>query len=150
MRNLFIAFCLIGVVALAMTASSPAAVPSDTIKRWQEEAPDVVEFTVLWIDETSAIRPWPGMEGRRGSLRTTNVALTAKADAVRWTSSNLEQGAIIIVHYAVRRYAPPPAPPDGDLGVSLEIGDRAVAYLKMTGERTYELSCDVGCLVKLP
>jgi hypothetical protein len=150
MRKFLVALCLVAGVAWAAIASSRAAVPSDTVKRWQDEAPDVVELTVLSIDETAAIRPWPGMEGRRGSVRTTNVTLTAKVDAVRRTSSNLEQSALIVVHYVMRRYAPPPGPPDGDLGVSLEIGDRVVAYLKMTGERTYELSCDVGCLVKLP
>jgi hypothetical protein len=90
------------------------------------------------------------MEGRRGSIRTTNVTLTAKVDVVRRTAGDLAQDALVIVHYVTRRYTPLPGPPDGNLGVSLEIGDRATAYLNKTGERTYELAGDTGCLVKMP
>jgi hypothetical protein len=134
-------------VALAQLATGPthAAVPAKVIKAWQDNAPEMLEVTVLSISKTSETSPSDIM-GSGGSVTTGDISLTAKIDQVHRTASNLKPGDEIIIKYKFRRYTPIP-PPDGNYGVILNSGEKATAYLKQVGGTAYELACDTGCLI---
>ncbi len=149
MRNVIILFGVVGALVVAVTGPNWAAIPTNVIKGWQDRAPEAMEITVLSIDELSAIRPY-NATGSGGSQTTTQVTLTARVDTVHRTASNLVPGSVIVVHYVHTSYKmsrPPPG--SGDTNILLGIGDRAAAYLKKTGETTYEPAGAAGCLVKL-
>jgi hypothetical protein len=152
MRNPFMLFgVVVGALVVAATSPNWAAIPTNVIKSWQDHAPEAVEITVLSVDELSAIRPY-NATGSGGSQTTTQVTLTARVDVVHRTASNLVPGSVIVVHYVHTSYKtplPPPGPGAGDNNILLDIGDRAAAYLKKTGETTYEPAGAAGCLVKL-
>jgi hypothetical protein len=145
-RNLVTVICLLATVAVAMNGPLRAAVPMNVIKGWQDNAPESLDITVLSADQTSAVRPYNAIPG--GSVTTTNVTLRAKVDVVRRTASNLATEAEIVVQYVVQHYEPV-APPDGNYGTILGAKDRATAYLKNSHDNVFDLSCIVGCLVKL-
>jgi len=145
MRNLIMLFGVTGALVIAVIGSNWAAIPSNVIKGWQDHAPEAVEITVLSVDKQPAIRP-----SNDGSLTTAQITLTARVDVILRTASNLVPGSVIVVHYGHTSYKGPLPPPGaGDTNILLDIGDRAVAYLKKTGETTYEPAGAAGCLVKL-
>ena len=147
MRNLLPTFCLLAGFALCLGESLQAAVPANVIKGWQDSAPEVLDITIISADKNSSVRPYDAVAG--GSVITTNVTLHAKIDVVHRSASNLTQGAEIVVKYLVQRYDPV-APPDGNYGIFLGPQARATAYLKKSSEENvFDLSCIVGCLVKL-
>jgi hypothetical protein len=122
-----------------------AAVPVSVIEGWQKAASEVVTFTVVALDETSKSRLIE-RSGPAHSVTDTNVILTVKVDSVQRTASGLAPGASIVLRYAVRRYEPV-APPDGNFGVILRVGDKATAYLKKGAAGNLELAGPVGCLI---
>jgi len=144
-RSLFAAFCLLSLTAVPINAPLWAAVPANIIKGWQDSAPEAIDITVLAVDKNASVRPYSAVPG--GTVTTTNVTLRARIDAVHRTTSNLVPGAEIVVKYVVEHYEPVP-PPDGNYGTLLDPQDRATAYLKKSGDQTFDLSCVFGCLVK--
>ena len=122
-----------------------AAVPTNVIKGWQDNAPESVDITVQSVEKNSTARAYDAVPG--GSITTTDVTLHAKIDVVRRSASNLTPGAEIVVRYVVQHYDPV-APPDGNYGIVLSPQDHATAYLKKVGDGTFELNCVFGCLIK--
>jgi hypothetical protein len=141
------AFSLIGAIVFATAGSIRAAVPENVIKRWQDSAPEALNVTVLSKSETSATRPYGKLPG--GSVTTTNVTLTTQVNLVHRTASGLVPGSVIVVRYEITRYQPPPGPPVLALGIVLNPGERATAYLKRTSEENFQPACAMRCLVKL-
>ena len=90
-------------------------------------------------------RPWAA---GGGSMTATDVTLTAKVDEVRRSAGGLATGSVISVRYGITRYTRLPGPPDGNQGISLNIGEKALAYLTPMNNRTFQLAGPVGCLVK--
>lgn len=123
-----------------------AAVPTKVIKAWQDNAPEMLEVTALSIRKTSKTMPYNNLQSG-GSVTTGDITLTAKIDQVYRTGSNLKSGDEIIIKYKFRWYAPI-SPPDGNYGIILNSGEKATAYLKQMRGTTYELACQVGCLVR--
>jgi hypothetical protein len=146
MRNLLTTFCLLSSLILCVDKSLHAAVPGNVIKGWQDSAPEFVDVTVLSADKNSSVRPYAAVAG--GSVTITNMILHAKIDVVHRSASKLTPGTEIVVKYLVQHYDPV-APPDGNYGIVLGPQDRATAYLKKSGENVFDLSCIVGCLIKL-
>ena len=145
-RNRLAEFCVLALVAILVNQPLRAAVPANIIKGWQDGAPEALDITVLSVDKSASVRPYAAVPGV--SVTTTNVTLRAKINVVHRTSSNLVPGAEIVVKYVVQHFDPV-APPDGNYGIILNPQDRATAYLKTSGDNTFDLSCVVGCLVKL-
>jgi hypothetical protein len=147
LRESLSALLVFSSIVLTEAGAIWAAVPMAVIKSWQDRAPEAVEITVLTANKKSMTRPYNAMRPG-GSQTTTYVTLTATVDVVYRTASNLTPGSVILVRYVIQRYKPIP-PPDGDYGIILDRQDRAMAYLKKSGESIFDLACDVGCLVKL-
>jgi hypothetical protein len=113
------------------------------VRSWRDGAPEAVNVTALSIDQNSETRP----NGSGGSVTTTRIALTARVDAVHRTVSGLVPGAVIVVRYSRSVHTPPM--PGIQQDIIPNIGERAAAYLKQTGEKTYMLACPFGCLERL-
>jgi hypothetical protein len=144
-RQIF-AIYLASLAAVAAPATVWAAVPTKVIRGWQNSAPEALEISVVSVaesaPETRAMNGTPG-----GVVTKISVTLVAKVDAVHKSATDLRPGAVIVIKYIVQRSKP--LVPDGDYGVMLDKGERARAYLKPAGDKTFELAGPVGCLEKL-
>ena len=143
LRKSISAFCLIAAIVMAAAGSIWAAVPLSTVRSWRDSAPEAVNVTALSIDQNSQTRP----SGDGGSVTTTLVALTARVDVIHRTVSGLVPGAVIVVRYSLSVQRPPV--PGIQQDIVLNIGEKAVAYLKQANEKTYILACAFGCLDRL-
>jgi hypothetical protein len=141
------AVCGLGFLALASSGSVWAAVPINTVRRWQESAPEAVSITVLSVNKASSTRPYVELRPN-GSVTTLDIAVNARVDLVHRTESGLAPQEIIIIRYHARRYEPV-SPPGGNYGLTLNVGQRAKAYLRKTSDNTFELAYDAGCLEPL-
>jgi hypothetical protein len=145
-HKMILAICLASLAAVAAPATIWAAVPTNVIRGWQNNAPEALEIAVMSVakgtPETRAMNGTPG-----GVVTKTSVTLVARVDVVHRSASNLQPGAVIVVKYIVQRSKP--RVPDGDYGLMLNNGERARAYLKPAGDRAFELAGAVGCLEKL-
>jgi len=141
-----VAICLASLAAIAAPTAIWAAVPINVIKGWQNSEPEALEITVQSVTQGAPeTRPMTGTPD--GVVTRTGVTLVAKVDAVHRSASNLQPGAVIVVKFIVQRSNP--RVPDGNIGVVLSKGERARAFLKPTGDKTFGLAGAVGCLEKL-
>jgi hypothetical protein len=144
-RTLVASLTAFTLAQLAATAAY-AAVPVKTIKAWRDNAPEMLEVTVLSIRKNVETILDNTMQSG-GSVTRGDITLVAKIDAVHRTRSDLTVGDEIVIKYRFQRYEPI-APPDGNYGVLLNAEEKATVYLKQVTAKTYELACPVRCLVK--
>jgi hypothetical protein len=126
LRTMLLAFSF----AVATIGSAVSAVPQQTIKAWQDGAPEALEITVLSLSETRQAQPVPGQPGCTRTVREFTV--TAKIDAVRRTASSLKPGQTITFnHSTISVY--PCVLPGVNFGQVLSVGDHVEAYLSPAG-----------------
>lgn len=112
---------------LAVPTTAGAAVAQSTITRWQDNAPEALDITVVSVTESNESQPISGSPSCTRTLTTQTV--TARVDVVHRSASRLQPGNVIVfVHSIVSVW--PCAIPGGHFGQALNAGDRAAAYLR--------------------
>lgn len=121
----------LAVGALVVTAvPGHAAVPSSTIKAWQDSAPEALEVTVLSVREERQAQP---VAGQPNCTQTHyEFTVTAKVDVVHRSASGVQPGRTITFRHGAMRIGPC-ALPGMNSGEILKGGDRAEAYLRPAG-----------------
>lgn len=130
MTRAFLAFALALGAFVVTAAGGHAAVPSNTIKAWQDSAPEALEVTILSVREERQAQAVPGQPNC--TQTRYEFTITAKVDVVRRSASGVRPGRTITLHDSALRTGPC-ALPGGSFGEILNGGDRAAAYLRPAG-----------------
>jgi hypothetical protein len=112
----------------------------------QDKAPEALIITVQAVNASATMRPYEVIS-QGGSVKVTDVTMTAKVDVVLRATSNVHPGSVITIHYVVTEYRPhgltgphPPAIPN--------VGDRAAAYLLLDNAGAYKLAAEGESILK--
>ena len=130
MTRTFLALALAVGTLVVTAAAGHAAVPTSTIKGWQDSAPEALEVTVLSVREERQVQPVAGQPNCTQTRQEFTV--TAKVDVVHRSASGVQPGRTITFRHTAQSIGPCVLP-GMNFGIMLREGDRAEAYLRPAG-----------------